>query len=61
MNIFVSVIFVCMNGACGFMYSKEVFYNQAKCEATTKAALLELQDNGAEMAEGMCVPVKGGV
>lgn len=61
MNIFVSVIFVCMNGSCGFMYSKDVFYNKAKCEETTKGALVELQENGAEMAEGMCVPVKGSV
>jgi hypothetical protein len=61
MNIFVSVIFVCMNGTCGFLYSKEVFYNLAKCEATTRATMAELENNGAETAEGTCVPVKGGV
>jgi hypothetical protein len=61
MNIFVSVIYVCVSGSCGFMYSKDVFYNKAKCEETTKSAITELQNSGAEMAEGMCVPVKGNV
>lgn len=58
MTTFLSVLFLCVSGECGFVSSKFNFYTLEECEQTTKNAIQELKDNGIETVHGGCLPIK---
>lgn len=55
---FISVIFVCLQGSCSFLNTKEIFYSEAACTKVTLKALDELESVGA-VANGTCVRIPG--
>jgi hypothetical protein len=55
---FISVIFLCLEGTCGFIHTKELFYSEAECTTTTVQAVQELIANGAK-ADGICLRIPG--
>jgi hypothetical protein len=56
--IFISIIYLCLEGTCGFIHTKELFYSEAECTAVTVQAVHELISTGAT-ADGICLRVPG--
>ena len=62
MEIFIPVLFICMNGNCDFMQAQTVYRNEAQCRAsidTQKTHMLEVaeQTNAGKytVLEGTCI------
>lgn len=55
---FISVIFLCLEGTCGFIHAKELFYLEAECTAVTVQTVHELISTGAT-ADGVCIRIPG--
>jgi hypothetical protein len=55
---FISVIFLCLEGTCGFIHTKELFYSEAECTETTVQTVHELIASGAK-ADGICIRIPG--
>lgn len=58
MTTFLSVLFVCISGECGFVNSKFNFYTLEECEQTTRTAIQELKENGYDPVHGGCLPMR---
>jgi len=65
MEIFIPVLFICMNGNCNFMQAQTVYRSEAQCRAsidTQKTHMLEVaeQANAGKMTilEGTCINAK---
>jgi hypothetical protein len=64
-EIFIPVLFICMNGNCNFMQAQTVYRSEAQCRAsidTQKTHMLEVaeQANAGKMTilEGTCINAK---
>jgi hypothetical protein len=62
MEIFIPVLFICLNGNCDFMQAQTVYRNEAQCRAsidTQKTHMLEVaeQANAGKytVLEGTCI------
>jgi hypothetical protein len=65
MEIFIPVLFICMNGNCNFMQAQTVYRSEAQCRASIdsqKTHMLEVaeQANAGKMTmlEGTCINAK---
>jgi hypothetical protein len=64
-EIFIPVLFICMNGNCNFMQAQTVYRSEAQCRASIdsqKTHMLEVaeQANAGKMTilEGTCINAK---
>jgi hypothetical protein len=62
MEIFIPVLFICMNGNCDFMQAQTVYRNEAQCRAsidTQKTHMLEVAEQANQgkytILEGTCI------
>jgi len=65
MEIFIPVLFVCLNGTCNFLYSKTHYRSEAQCTASVDARKIHMiemakqSDQGQfTMLEGTCINTK---
>lgn len=58
MNLFVAVIFVCVNEQCAFIYEPIPFNSQNECMKNLKSELDKVTSKyPAAMAKGSCIPI----
>ena len=62
MEIFIPVLFICMNGNCDFMQAQAVYRNETQCRVSIdnqKKHMLEVADRAGQgkytVLEGTCI------
>jgi hypothetical protein len=65
MEIFIPVLFICMNGNCDFMQAQTVYRSEAQCRVSIdnqKTHMLEIADRAGQgkytVLEGTCINTK---
>jgi hypothetical protein len=65
MEIFIPVLFICMNGNCDFMQAQAVYRSEAQCRVSIdnqKKHMLEVADRASQgkytVLEGTCINAK---
>lgn len=67
MEIFIPVLFICMNGTCDFMQAQVFYKNEAQCRASVdiqKIRMLEVAEQANQgkytVLEGTCITARIG-
>jgi hypothetical protein len=58
-EIFIPVIFVCLNGNCNFMQAQSHYKNEAQCRASIDAQKIRLLDMAEQANQGKVSIIEG--
>jgi hypothetical protein len=56
MNLFLAVVFFCLNGECAFWKSEVGYYNVEQCAKEVQKMMTVFEDQGVPSA-GTCLPI----
>ena len=59
MNVFLAVVFMCLNGQCGFVYNSNPYPNYVKCFTSLSSEMDTLQRrHPTGLFNGVCLEVE---